>query len=417
MFQCGVCKSEYARSDHLLRHVRSHTNQRPFVCSVCAKGFARQDLLKRHLGTHPRDGSARSSRGSQVLTHPGRPSQRVHQACRSCAAKKLKCSEEKPCKRCTEKDVDCEFEPDPELLYQGHTSRLTAETYSPEGFTNLIDPNQTPNPLGIESGFGFRSDPQEAAFDTTFTTNHQGNNIISSQNNFMQGVLYDTLNIPDIGDFIQQDSESTLGDLDFSFLDHMSSTESRPAPPLVTPSPSSAAISPPSTVGFGSEAFRKSDVHNGWKPGTEDNHRQEYPNLILPQKPRPDILKSLSESSLISHGSMSSLMRDRILAMILRSSCSVASERIIESFPSLEVLNDLIKLAFVHMREHQVIQVIHLPSLNLNDQRPEFLGSLIAYGSVYSPSQAVRKFGYALQEIVRAAILRLVSPTWLYVIP
>jgi hypothetical protein len=233
--------------------------------------------------------------------------------------------------------------------------------------------------------------------------------MISSQSNFMQDILYDTLNIPDIGDFIQPDSESTLGDLDFSFLNHMNSPESRPPLPLVSLSPSSTVISPPSTVGFGSEAFRKSDVHNGWKPGTEDNHRQEYPNLILPQKLRPDDLRSLSESSSISHKSMSSLMRDRILAMILRSSCSVASERIIESFPSLEVLNDLIQLAFVHMGEHQVIQVIHIPSVNLDDQRPEFLGSLIAYGSVYSPSQAVRKFGYALQEIVRAAILRLVS--------
>jgi hypothetical protein len=408
MYQCGVCKSEYDRSDHLLRHIRSHTKQRPFICSICTKGFARQDLLKRHLGTHAGHGSTSSSRESFVTAHSIRQSQRVHQACRSCVLKKLKCSEQKPCERCTEKNIRCEFEPSPELPDQSNTSQSIAEIHSPERFTNFIDQNRQPGGVEVESAFSFQQTAQEATSDISFQTDMQGNNITSSKDGFMQDILYDTLNIPDIGDFIQPDCESTLGDLDFSFLDHMNSTQSQP-PPLVSPSPTSTAVSQPSTMGFGSEAFRKSDVHNGWEPGTEDHHRQEYPNLILPQKVRPEDLRSSFKSSLISHECMSSLMRDRVLAMILRSSCGSATERILMSFPSLEVLNDLVQLAFVHMKEHQVIQFIHLPSLDLDDQRPEFLGSLIAYGSVYSPSQTVRKFGYALQEVVRAAVLRLVS--------
>ncbi|KAF2489321.1 hypothetical protein BU16DRAFT_496007 [Lophium mytilinum] len=392
MFQCGVCKSGYDRSDHLIRHIRSHTRQRPFVCTVCTKGFARQDLLKRHVGTHGSDGSTGSTRESFNLAHSGQQSQRVHQACRACAAKKLKCSEQKPCERCAEKNIHCEFEPLPELPNQGGTSQSIAESHSPERLANSIDQNQ-----------------QTVSDTSSFETNLQGNNGISSQDNFMQDILYDTLNIPDIGDFIQQDCESTLGDLDFSFLDDMNSPRSPPPPPLVSQSPISTTVSQPSTVGFGAEAFRKSDVHNEWEPGTEDHHRQEYPNLIMPQKLRPEDIRRSFEVSSMSHRRMPSLMRDRVLAMILRSSCGSATERILKSFPSLEVLNDLIQLAFVHMKEHQVIQFIHLPSVDLDDQRAEFLGSLIAYGSVSSPSQTVRKFGYALQEIVRASILRLVE--------
>lgn len=40
-FQCGFCKRHYNRADHLIRHVRSHTREKPYVCDVCDKGFAR----------------------------------------------------------------------------------------------------------------------------------------------------------------------------------------------------------------------------------------------------------------------------------------------------------------------------------------------------------------------------------------
>ena len=40
-FQCGFCKRHYNRADHLIRHVRSHTREKPYVCEVCDKGFAR----------------------------------------------------------------------------------------------------------------------------------------------------------------------------------------------------------------------------------------------------------------------------------------------------------------------------------------------------------------------------------------
>jgi hypothetical protein len=414
MFQCGVCRSEYDRSDHLLRHIRSHTKQRPFVCSICIKGFGRQDLLKRHLGTHSKDDSTSSSREAFIRAHSVRQSQRVHQACRSCAAKKLKCSEQKPCGRCTKQNIPCEYEVDPELSPEVVTSQSADETHSPERTTNPINHNRQNDVLGMEAEFSFERDPLEAAYDASFGTSMPGNNL-SSQDDIMHDILYGALNIPDIGDFIQQDSESTLGDLDFSFLDHINSPDSQPQPPFVSSSPTSTTISQPYTVGLGSEAFRKSNVHNNWEPNTEDHHKQEYPNLIMPQNVRPEDLNSLSESSIVSPKGISSLMRDRILAMILRSSCTVAADRIVKSFPSLDVLNSLIKIAFAHMREHLVIQFIHLPTVDLDDQRPEFIGSLIAYGSVHSPSQTVRKFGYALQEIVRATILRLVSIVYLYI--
>ncbi|KAI1618246.1 hypothetical protein EDD37DRAFT_259870 [Exophiala viscosa] len=48
---CGVCNRHFKRSEHLLRHVRAHRQEKPFNCRYCPKGFARKDLLSRHEKT------------------------------------------------------------------------------------------------------------------------------------------------------------------------------------------------------------------------------------------------------------------------------------------------------------------------------------------------------------------------------
>ena len=45
---CGTCQRAFARLEHLKRHERSHTKEKPFECPECARCFARRDLLLRH---------------------------------------------------------------------------------------------------------------------------------------------------------------------------------------------------------------------------------------------------------------------------------------------------------------------------------------------------------------------------------
>lgn len=45
---CGVCTRGFARLEHLKRHERSHTNEKPFQCAGCGRCFARRDLVLRH---------------------------------------------------------------------------------------------------------------------------------------------------------------------------------------------------------------------------------------------------------------------------------------------------------------------------------------------------------------------------------
>lgn len=45
---CNVCGRGFIKLAHLIRHVRTHGDERPFSCSKCDKAFARTDALQRH---------------------------------------------------------------------------------------------------------------------------------------------------------------------------------------------------------------------------------------------------------------------------------------------------------------------------------------------------------------------------------
>ncbi|KAJ5379755.1 uncharacterized protein N7496_002183 [Penicillium cataractarum] len=58
---CPVCAQAFKKAEHLARHLRSHTKEKPFNCPVCNKAFARQDTLLRHSRSHPAGSNAYSS--------------------------------------------------------------------------------------------------------------------------------------------------------------------------------------------------------------------------------------------------------------------------------------------------------------------------------------------------------------------
>ncbi|KAL5358319.1 hypothetical protein BJX96DRAFT_182824 [Aspergillus floccosus] len=58
---CAWCFKSFSKEEHLARHVRTHTKEKPFTCTVCDKPFSRHDSLLRHRRSH-KTGDAMLSR-------------------------------------------------------------------------------------------------------------------------------------------------------------------------------------------------------------------------------------------------------------------------------------------------------------------------------------------------------------------
>ncbi|PNP80359.1 hypothetical protein FNYG_05958 [Fusarium nygamai] len=67
---CSYCHRTFHKTEHLLRHERSHTGEKPYRCDTCGRGYARSDVLLRHVRYfHPNsDTSQRERRRSDVST-------------------------------------------------------------------------------------------------------------------------------------------------------------------------------------------------------------------------------------------------------------------------------------------------------------------------------------------------------------
>jgi transcription factor STE12 len=68
LFSCGRL---FKRMEHLKRHLRTHTMERPYECPTCYKKFSRSDNLNQHVRTHGRAGSAGSGSNLSFLGSSG----------------------------------------------------------------------------------------------------------------------------------------------------------------------------------------------------------------------------------------------------------------------------------------------------------------------------------------------------------
>ncbi|CAE7001453.1 C2H2 type zinc finger domain containing protein [Pyrenophora teres f. teres] len=63
--QCSMCDRTFTKLEHVKRHERSHTRERPYECPTCKKHFSRSDVLFRHCKGHAQNAMNRMKSNEQ----------------------------------------------------------------------------------------------------------------------------------------------------------------------------------------------------------------------------------------------------------------------------------------------------------------------------------------------------------------
>ncbi|KAK5126531.1 hypothetical protein LTR08_004672 [Meristemomyces frigidus] len=442
LYSCGICPKSYARLDHLSRHVRMHTQEKPYRCLVCTKAFARADLLKRHTLGHSKDDPQTKP---PLIQHS-----RVSQACEACAGLHLKCEEEKPCKRCNKKGITCNFTanfaPQDGVVHSPESNYMSAQVHQPRydvmqqqmqslppmqqimqpiqpappmhrlstSSISSAHPNQLPA-MQMSAAQPLPSPQQRMSMDGSMMPPQlPGNNMFDYlRDKMMPSIAQPSGHAVQIMDYqagpwtprelfdFGVDANMELNDMDLSFLDTYNNanpfdlrTPSIGFPTTgsdIMPSFTAAPVPPLDTT-----ALPKASVWR-FRPLSKDSGSAEQANLSLPTPTSLDIDRRVTCEPL------SQTSRDKILAMILSTCKPNSIPRAVACFPSISLLDSLFQFSLTSPGSHAK-HWIHAPTLLAGQTRPEVLAAIIAAGAVLTPDASIRKVGYAIQEAIRTAV-------------
>lgn len=423
-----------------------------------------RDLLKRHAAGH-----SHSQDGKRRRTTSYSKNGRVSQACKACATSKLKCDEEKPCRRCRDRKLFCDYHDAgvndaPEFAEQQGMSNLSVslictdvlgsndeqldeefspmessqDTFSPPLHPNLnTQPLVTPNaqmdtflpPLNpgpvetVPDSYDGTARPQPDfttqtvsplvdhesgvfSVDGTFFPEFIPDSLVSLSR---PGELVDPSAFPPNDYYAHRLYDHNLNfDFDLTEVDFglIDFYNSRgSANPAVQPEDPSDRLDADSGIALGAEAYQRSSL-SAWQPAHEDHAFADQAYLSVPKSIDSPEASVRSERQILSER-LSPGSRDLIFGMVLQTSLGANLTRIMKSFPSTELLDSLIQDYFAHQSQ-QVDSWIHGPTFHPNEQSPDMLGVLAAAAAVRSTIPTIRKLGYALTEVVRVQMAQKV---------
>lgn len=154
-------------------------------------------------------------------------------------------------------------------------------------------------------------------------------------------------------------------------------------------------------LALGIEAFRKSLWC--WTPVRTDTGLIEQENFTLHPSETSSPSTYFEESMHVNTDSLNGAGRDKIISMVLSTSSRSSFTKIMSSFPSVELLHNLVHF-FLASHTMQSDTWIHPPTLKIGGQSAELLGSIVSAGAALSTSLTIRKLGFAIHEAVRKSL-------------
>ncbi|KAF2684642.1 hypothetical protein K458DRAFT_34491 [Lentithecium fluviatile CBS 122367] len=448
LFQCGTCSQTYSRVDHLARHVRSHTQEKPYRCETCEKQFSRIDLLRRHALLHTTAATESQNKRRRTGTNSAVPL-RVSKACEACAEHHLKCEDGKPCRRCFRKNIACVVAPrsfgneptgptglpkEPQLQTESDTDvqthsdppRPMNEGSLPPAFPPLGDcnpfnsmlsdttasqppPTGSPHPPPSPSCRGdqahantARPQPQDRPGDIPAVIDFLpiGYNDLPSGTLTPSGL---------VGFGVEADLDFSA--IDLSFLNAYNTRvpfEFEDAINLLPPPTSNPSHQRPEKTSEDTGLNTSSRLLQPsiWRfvpvPGVHGYSEQA--DLSLPAQEQivgtPESFADVSRRATAEK--LDSVTRDKILAIVLSQVKSYTFPAV-SAFPSVQLLDKLVQF-FLAGPIPTASSWIHTSSFQPKKARPELLLAMAAAGAVLTPDRSLHKLGFAIQEVVRTHI-------------
>ena len=393
------------------------------------------DLVKRHELGHNEDAPNKKAKLST-------PRPRIGKACVNCSLSKLRCEGTNPCPRCARKGLLCEYRPsarseDVFPPQDDHAELSSAElrTLDRESEVTRADHDPTMSRQRRTASLAM-IDPQQHFFDTphqqlhsqyaatSFATQYhlenpfEFNNAASAEDTTSSDAFGDPHGLATfLRDVIDPGLVANGSDFDtnlatsWDVLDFgvdqwqelfQESSYNPPLPALrveenILADTRSGYATPNGKLGM-PQSTEQAWNTSLWRfvPASHDHGGVDQANLVLS-------INNLVGHTAVSNplcASITQLTRDRVLGMVLATCQSSMIDQVMSSFPSAEILTNLIH-KWLEFHSLQASSWLHIPTFDPREESPEILLNMVAAGASLSHLPQIRKLGLALLEAAR----------------
>ncbi|KAI6752563.1 hypothetical protein HG530_013932 [Fusarium avenaceum] len=352
---------------------------------------------------------------------------RASQACRSCAASKVRCDDLEICRRCLKRSIPCvrptQLEQGPQMVSteapraQPNLSTRTSvdgdDSCILGSAAQIAEGQQSPSTIEQTNLFSREGDRSQL-IDDSYATFAFPNSPISLGNSVPSQLFGDIHSVDHLAEIPLTGSTEWLKNASFHaefdasfllplpFVDFPGYPEDCLMQELTDSTPKSFKSFPSEDKTIFEEAVTAYRTTLGsWKPTHEDYLAAARASLYVPLEEQARLVENLGYLNAdVIDGCLSSVRRDEIIVAMIDGTQTTQSLLAVRMFPSAEILDKLLKV-FLTDQETSASAFVHISTFDPSTCSLYLLIACIVAGAVKSPSSSAQKFGLGLFDVLR----------------